>query len=287
MILVVDSGSYKSDWMFHSGEQDVLVRAKGINPFFTSERDAIRIVQKIEELKSFHNQIDEIYFFGSGCTNPDRREIMSNALSHVFPNAFISVDTDVIGSAYATCGDKEGFIATIGTGSNVSFFDGESVQLGKQGLGYVLGDIGSGAWFGINLITSFLYESMPNDLRVLFKQKYDLTKEKVIENVYQKQNPNVYLASFAPFLSENRQHSFIADLINQGFDELIRFNCTVYPDYTKYVCHFVGSIAYHFKKELTTVCAKHKVQMGKVIKQPIEDLYHYVLEQLKFENSII
>src|SRR5690554_4741519 len=185
MILVVDSGSYKSDWMFHSEGKDVQIRAKGINPFFTSEKGAIKIVQQIHELKPFINEISEIYFFGSGCTSPDRREIISNALSHVFPQAFISVDTDVIGSAYATCGNSEGFIAILGTGSYTSVFDGESIQPGKQCLGYVLGDIGSGAWFGINLVTSFLYETLPYELHLDFEERYALNKEKVVENVYQ------------------------------------------------------------------------------------------------------
>ncbi len=286
MILVVDSGSYKSDWMFESEGKELQLRAKGINPFFTSEKDTIRIVQHIQELKPFVNQVREIYFFGSGCTSPDRREIISNSLSHVFPHAFISVDTDIIGSAYATCGNREGFVATLGTGSNISFFDGESIQLGKQGLGYVLGDIGSGAWFGINLITSCLYETLPDELRSDFQEKYALDKEKVIENVYQKRNPNVYLASFAPFLSEHRNHPFVSALIDKGFEEFVQSNIYLYPDYDKYVCHFVGSIAFHFDKELIKVCERHKIKVGKIIKQPIQDLYQYVLERVKIENSI-
>ena len=90
MILVVDSGSYKSDWMFRSEGKDFQLRAKGINPFFTSEKEAIKIVQNIHEIKPFVNQITEIYYFGSGCNSPDRREIISNSLSHVFPQAFIA-----------------------------------------------------------------------------------------------------------------------------------------------------------------------------------------------------
>lgn len=285
MILVVDSGSYKSDWMFHSEGKDLQLRAKGINPFFTSEKDAIKIVQQIHEIKPFVNQISEIYFFGSGCTSPDRREIISNALSYVFPNAFVSVDTDIIGSAYATCGNSGGFIATMGTGSNISFFDGESIQPGKQGLGYVLGDIGSGAWFGINLVTSFLYGTLPHELHLDFEKRFALNKEKVMENVYQKPNPNVYLASFAPFLSEHRNHPIVSALIDKGFEEFVQSNIYLYPDHSKINCHFVGSIAFHFKEELIKVCERHHIKTGKIIKQPIQDLYQYVLQQVKLEDS--
>jgi N-acetylglucosamine kinase-like BadF-type ATPase len=287
MVLVVDSGSYKSDWMFHPDDDNLVkIRTKGINPFFSSEKEITKIVQQVHELKPYVNQISEIYYFGSGCTSPDRREIISNALSYVFPYAFISVDTDVLGSAYATCGNKKGFIATIGTGSNISFFDGESIPAGKQGLGYILGDVGSGAWFGIKLITSFLYGSLPLELSVDFQEKYALTKEKVIESVYQKSVPNVYLASFAPFLSEHQNHPFVSALIDKGFEEFVKSSICLYPNYREYSCHFVGSIAYHFNEELIKVCERHQIQVGKILKQPIQDLYHYIMERVKLENSI-
>lgn len=282
MILVVDSGSYKSDWMFQSKEGELLtLRSSGINPFFTKEKEMVNSISQIKELKPYFSEIREVYFFGSGCTSPDRREIVSNALSHFFSNAFISIDNDVIGSAYATCGKKEGFIATLGTGSSISFFDGKSVLLGKQGLGFVLGDVGSGAWYGKKLVTSFLYGSMPEDLAADFELEYALTKDIVIENVYRKNNPNVYLASFAPFLSKHKNHSYVLMLLQKGFESFMESNVCLYPDYKEHVCHFVGSIAYHFSDALQEVSEKYEVQVGKIIKQPIQNLYEYIIEREK------
>ena len=65
--------------------------------------------------------ITEIYFFGAGCSSPDRHEIVSNALSQLFPKAYISIDSDLLGSAYATCGHEKGLCCVLGTGSNISF----------------------------------------------------------------------------------------------------------------------------------------------------------------------
>lgn len=282
MILVVDSGSYKSDWMIQPKEGEILTfRSSGINPFFTSEKEMVKSISQIKELKPYVSEISELYFFGSGCTSPDRREMVSNALSHVFIDAFISIDNDIIGSAYATCGEKEGFIATLGTGSNISFFDSKFVLQGKQGLGFVLGDVGSGAWFGKKLVTAFLYGSMPEELASDFEIEYALTKDLVIENVYQRRNPNVYLASFAPFLSKHKNHSYVLMLLNKGFESFIETNVCLYPNYKQHVCHFVGSIAYHFSDVLKIVCKKYEVQVGKVIKQPIQNLYEYIVEREK------
>src|SRR5690606_25345297 len=147
---------------------------------------------------------------------------ISNAVSHVFKNAFVSEDTDLIGSAYATCGDTPGFISTRGTSSNISFFDGKTVQESKHGTGFILGDLGSGAWFGKKLITDYLYGLFPSELSLDFDSTYQLNKEIVIKNVYQEKHPNTYLASFAPFMSTNQHHPYIAGLLYNGFEEFVK-----------------------------------------------------------------
>lgn len=287
MILVVDSGSYKSDWMFQpEGKEVLLFRGKGINPFFSSEKEILKVIHQMKDLKPYASEIEEIYFFGAGCTNPDCREIVSNALSSAFPNAFISVENDVYGFAYATCEFKEGLIATLGTGSSISFFDGMNVHQGKQGLGFILGDAGSGAWLGKRLVTSYLYESMPEDLRNSFNEAFHPTKEAVLEAVYQEKFPNVYLASFAPFLTKNRNHPYVSLLLKKGFTEFVNMNICLYPDYKQYPCHFVGSIAYYFKEELLEVCKGFEVNVGKIIQQPIQDLYSYVITREKINSSL-
>lgn len=287
MILVVDSGSYKSDWMLKpSDSEPIVVRTGGINPFFISEKEIIKIVQQIKELALYTEKVTEIYFFGSGCSSPDKREIVSNAVSAVFKKAFVSVDTDLIGSTYATCGDTPGFISTIGTGSNISYFDGENVQPSKHGTGFILGDIGSGAWFGKHLVTDYLYEILPPELSIEFGSTYDVSKENVIKNVYQEPSANNYLASFAPFMSNHLDHPYITSLLYKGFEEFLKSNIFNYPDFQEHICHFVGSIAYYFNNELRTVCERNGVKVGKIIRQPIQDLYAYIVERETKENNV-
>ena len=280
MILVVDSGSYKSDWMLALPNGEPLTfRTRGLNPFFTTEKEIVKIVQNITDIIPYANQISELYFFGSGCTNPDRREMVSNALSQIFKNAFISVETDLIGSAYATCGNDSGYTAVLGTGSNVTFFDGEQVQPTKQGLGFILGDEGSGAWFGKKLLTAFLYDAMPEELAYKFEHTYRVNKEIVIKNVYQRNSANTYLASFAPFMESNQDHPYIQGLLHKGFEEFVKTNILLFPDYQQHIFHFVGSIAYYFSDQLRIVCNQYAVQIGKIIRRPIEELFNFVIER--------
>jgi glucosamine kinase len=277
MLLVADSGSSKADWILTLSENErISFRTAGINPFFLTEKEIIKIFQETPEIQSYTDQVTEIYFFGAGCSSPDRRELISNALSKIFKNAFVSVDIDLIACIYATTGLSNGICCIIGTGSNISYFDGKKVHDSKHGLGYILGDEGSGTYFGRKLITGFLYGTMPTELSNQFYDKYKIDKESIIKKIYQEPSPNFYLASFAPFMSENISHPYIIDLIEKGFNEFIETNIKSYANYKQQTCHFVGSIAFHFSEILKRLCTKNDIQVGKILKHPIEELSSFI-----------
>lgn len=64
-----------------------------------------------------------------------------------------------------------------------------------------------------------------------------------------------------------------------------------YPDYKKTKVHFVGSVAYIFSKELNEVAKEKGFTVGKIIKQPIDDLIivivnEIVLIETLFQNKL-
>jgi glucosamine kinase len=283
MILVADSGSTKTDWVLASDKQEpVKFSTGGLNPFFLTEKEMVKIIQDQAPVMVNHFPlIEEIYFFGAGCSNPDRRETVSNALSQIFPRAFVSVDSDLLGSAYATCGTRKGLVCVLGTGSNISFFDGAEVSTGKHGIGFILGDEGSGTWFGKALVTDHLYGKMPDDVDQQFRKAYKVTKDDVINHVYFKRGANSYLASFTKFLSDVKDTEYGRSLIRQGLQEFIDTNVKSYPEHNEVSCHFVGSIAYFFKEELQELCKANGISAGKIIRQPVDELLQFLLERNK------
>ncbi|OOQ58519.1 N-acetylglucosamine kinase [Mucilaginibacter pedocola] len=281
MILVADSGSSKTDWLLSGTDgEPKAFKSVGLNPYFLTEKEILKILQEqITDLIPYAPEIKEIYFFGAGCSSPDRHEIVSNALSVLFPQSYISVDSDLLASAYATCGKEKGFCCILGTGSNISFFDGEEIHDGQHGLGYVLGDEGAGTIIGKTLVIDFLYGRMPHDIHQKFEAAYHLDKEVVIKNVYQKPAANTYLASFSRFISEIRETEYAQNVLRNIFQEFVDTNVKSYPQYAKYKCNFVGSIAYTFTDELKAVCEESGVHVGKIIKQPINDLLEFIIER--------
>lgn len=279
MILVADSGSSKTDWMAHGNDQVLTFSTQGINPYFVNAQDVFRILSKNKDLAAYANVVKEVYFFGSGCSSPDKHEIISNGLSSFFTKAFISVDHDLIGSAYATCGDKKGLTCILGTGSNISYYDGVNVHDGKHGLGYVLGDEGSGTFFGRKVLVSYLYNTMPEDLRILFAKAFEVDKDTVIQNIYQKPFPNSYLATFSRFMIGNKKHPFIQQMLKEGFQEFIDTNVKDYKAYKTLECNFVGSIAYYYQDELRAVFEENNIKVGKILQKPIEGIFEYILKR--------
>ncbi|MCJ8208208.1 N-acetylglucosamine kinase [Mucilaginibacter sp. RS28] len=282
MILVADSGSSKTDWLLDiPGQEKLSFRSSGLNPYFLNDKQIVKILQEqVPDMIAYNQQIKEIYFFGAGCSSPDRHEIVSNALSVLFTKAFISVDSDLLGSAYATCGHEKGICCVLGTGSNISFFDGEEIHAGKHGLGYVLGDEGSGTWIGRILVTDYLYGRMPADVAAAFKKEYKLTKDQVMLKVYERPNANTYLASFARFLVKVKETVYAQQLIEKSLTGFIETNIKSYPEYHKYKCHFVGSIAEVYSEELKALCKAQDVQVGKILKHPIDDLMQFILKKV-------
>ncbi len=280
MILVADSGSTKTDWILVTpGEPDTTFKTAGINPFFLSEKEILKVISKQENLIAKAEGVKEIYFFGAGCSSPDKREVVSNVLSQVFKQAYVSVDSDLLGSAYATCGYEAGLCCILGTGSNITYFDGENIFEGKHGLGYILGDEGSGSYFGKKLITDYLYGCMPETERNLFAKNYSVDKESVVNHVYHKPKANFYLASFSPFMDEIKTGEYGKNLIHTGLTEFVTTNIQTYPSYKKLKCHFVGSVAWNLQEELKEICAAHEVLVGKIMKHPIQDLLQFLLKR--------
>ena len=278
MLLIADSGSTKADWIltdFKKTRKEI--STVGFNPFFHDEKFVLEHLKKNKDLKKNANEVLDVKFFGAGCSSVTRNKIFYKAFKKFFPNAKILVEHDMLGAALAACFNNPGLVAILGTGSNIAFYDGKNLSETKHGLGYVLGDESSGSYYGKKLITSFLYGLMPDDLSKSFYATFKVDKEIIIKSVYQKPNANVYLASFAKFLSQHNKHPFVKKLIYDGMTEFFNTNIKPYPQHKKHPVHFIGSIAFHFKDVLTEVANKNGFSVGKILVKPVDEMLKYFL----------
>jgi N-acetylglucosamine kinase-like BadF-type ATPase len=277
MILIADSGSTKSDWVAITKTERNKFTTVGINPFFHDADFIFSAIQDSPDLFSIRSQIEQVYFYGAGCSSEKLNAIVLRGLQKVFPQADIQVDHDLAACAFATYQGEPGISCIIGTGSNSCFYDGVTVMESIPALGYILGDEGSGAYFGKKLLADYLYNKLPENIHFSLQNELGLDKEQIVTNVYMKPGANVYLASFMPFIFNHFSEKYISDMLLEGFKSFIDIHVRCYPDYTKYKAHFIGSIACLFQKELEQACHFYGVTLGQVIKKPIDGLVDYHL----------
>jgi len=273
MILVADSGSTKTNWLISNGP---VMETIGFNPFFhTSEAIYDQLTQN-SDLNKLRNEVKKVYFYGAGCSSPERNSIVQKSLTRFFGNAEIYVDHDLKAAALATYDGRRCISCILGTGSNVCIYDGSEIDSTvSRGMGYILGDEASGSYFGRRLLTAFLYKELPKATYNLMLEQYGLTKENILWSVYSEPHANVYMASFAKVLTLSPDREYMEQLVYLGFKDFFLHNVLCFEGYSDMPVHFVGSIAFHFVDLLQKVAAEYGCELGNVDRQPIYKLLEW------------
>ncbi len=280
--LIADSGSTKTEWCLLKNDKPTLFTSQGMSPYFVNASQVENILQNEVFPYLGKNKIDEIYFYGTGCKNPTNSRMFKKIILKLFPDSFVQVDNDLSGAAKALCGNEKGIACILGTGSNSCYYNGSKIVKNSPGLGFILGDEGSGAYLGKKVIQHFLYKIFDEELRYRFDSKFKTTDSEILESIYKKPLPNRYLASFAIFLTENRGHYMIENIIEDGLNDFFYTHVISYRQSSKLPIHFTGGIAYGFKEVVTQLCFNYDLQVGTILRTPMEGLIRY---HKKISNS--
>lgn len=274
MILIADSGSTKTKWMFSNNGEIISCHTQGIHPSFLSDEGIAKIIQ--EELpQNFKQNISHLFFYGTGCAEESRKERVKNVLESIFIDSVVEVHSDLLGAARACSNNRAGIVAIIGTGSSVCQYNGKTIEYIRPSLGYLLGDEGSGNYLGRKMLSDFFTDVMPSHLAELLKNEYDVSRKAVLDGLYTNEFPNRYLASFVPFLYDHKETAYVKSIVKMGFQELFTHHINKLYLKTKLPVHFNGSVAFLFQDILMEVARANQVTIGEIIKEPGERLIQY------------
>lgn len=285
MILIADSGSTKSDWIVieRNGDEFSRFNTMGFNPYFHSSEKVEQELKQCAEFMDICESVEKCFFYGAGSSSDKMCEIIREGLKRVLPNADVHVGHDLEGAAYSTWSGTPAITCILGTGSNSCYFDGSEVSEELPSLAYILGDEGSGSWFGKKLLRAYFYKQLPEEIRADFVAEFgeeELHVNNVNRRVYTEEGPNVYLASFTQFIGKHKDHPEIHKWLVEGFEEFIQIHVECFSNAKQVPVHFIGSIAFHFKSALVEACKSRGVQVGNLIRKPIDGLAKYHLENL-------
>lgn len=270
MKAIADSGSTKCEWIFGDGNRILRLRTAGINAVQQSP-DAIRAV--LAELQPLDG-VEELRFYGAGCGDsfPEASAVLRRELAARFgPGTAIGLGSDLLGAARALFGRGEGIACILGTGSNSCHCRGGEIVANVPPLGYVLGDEGSGAVLGRNLVNGIFKGAIP--LREEFLRTFALTYAGLIRRVYREPAANRFLASFAPFIRAHLDCAPVREMVVRSFGEFAARNLSGYP--AGLPVAFVGGVAAHFEEPLREAMAAAGREVVRIVCSPAEELWKY------------
>ena len=286
MIAIVDGGSTKCDWVIleNSGKISQKTESIGFNPNIINADLIPQEIEKNPHLFLIKNQLDYIYFYGSGCGTVENALFVETQLQKVFPYSKVTVKEDLTAAAYAAYNGKPAIVCILGTGSNSCYFDGESIRRDLPSLGFLIGDEGSGSALGKHLVRRFFMKKLPQDLHQEFVETYHLTIEDAIKNMYHNPRANAYLAEFNKFVVQRKQHPYFQNMVFDEMKNFFEYQVLPYEEAREAEINFIGSIAYYYEDVLRAAAAELNLTVGHIVQKPIESLveYHkkYIFNQL-------
>ena len=285
MILIADGGSTKADWILldKEGIQVLKTRTEGLNPAVFKADLLKKRIEDNQDLVKYKAKVTNVYFYGAGCGTERPTQLLKSLFESFFVNATIEVKEDTYAAAYAVT-TKPGLVCILGTGSNSCYFDGENVDVRIPSLGYILMDEASGNYFGKKLIRDYYYHKMPKEIAEKFETQYNLDADVVKRNLYKKDNPNTYLAHFAEFIFKNDRNAYFNKVLHKGVKDFFKNRVLPFEESNKVPVHFVGSIAYFASDIIADVARYHMVELGNIVRRPIDGLIKYHKEKLNLEQ---
>ena len=265
-ILVADSGGTKTDWCLITNDQPFFFTTESYHPTRLDQTSKI-------ELLDFWKQLTQkltisCHFYGAGCSTVENQEkIKTHFNQHSTFKSFV-VASDLVAAGIALHGNDEGYVGILGTGSVLTYYKNKQITDIIGGFGYLLGDEGSGYYFGKLVLQKYLNMELSEDLKALIEVQYG-QRGAILQNCY---SPNG--KAFISNIQLHSENESIQQEINRIHTENIELFLNKYlpQDSALKEISFVGSYAFYQQEILKISLKKGGWKLGKVIQKPIEVL---------------
>lgn len=274
MKLIAESGSTRTEWALVEDNHLVQrVFTEGLNPFFQTRREISRSVRLGLPESFFKKKLDQVYYYGAGCSSYEKKNILGASLVAQFKTP-IQVESDLLAAARGLFKCEAGIACILGTGSNSCFYDGKIIVKNVKAAGYILGVEGSGAVLGKLFLADLLKGLAPKELANEFHEKFRISVNDVMESVYNLPFPNRFLGTIAYFLGDYMDNEYVYNLLTNNLRSFFNRNVCQY-DYINYPIRFVGSLAYAYPDILQEVAQEFGVEIDVIEETPMNGLIEF------------
>lgn len=150
--IIADSGGSSTNWgLVQENNEVIFIQTDSLHPKYALSTD-----YAVGALKAqFNGMPVPLYFYGAGCSSePVQRQMHDLLLQLGFSE--VRVYPDTLAACRAVYGNNSGWLAILGTGSVLVRYDGSKITRRIGGYGSLIGDEGSGFYFGKLLVRYLL-----------------------------------------------------------------------------------------------------------------------------------
>ena len=274
MNIIAVSSSTHTEWVVAEGTKIIdSANTEDLNPFFHTRREISHIIRLDLPPQFFKYKRNQIFFYGAGCSSPDKIKIIEASLVAQFKTP-VSIFSDLLGAARGLLVSSPGIACILGTGSNSCVYDGQQIVRNVAPLGYILGDEGSASYFGKVFIADMLKGLAPKEVCDYFYEKYDVSTDRLMDDIYINRLPNSSLAAYSTFLADHQDNPYVYRLIYDGFMKFFRRNVMQY-DYKNLPLCFVGATAVMYADILNQVASDLGLKISKITERSMPGILEY------------
>ncbi len=272
--VIAESSSTRTEWVLVDGD-NILEHAftGSLNPFFQTRREISHIIRLELPQAFFKRRWEHVYYYGAGCSNPDKNKIVEVSLVAQFKTP-VTVESDLVGAARGLLIHDAGLACILGTGSNSCQYDGEKIVKNVRPAGFILGDEGSGSALGRIFLSDVLKEVAPQEVSQAFFDEYKVTPDDIMDAVYSNPMANHNLRTYSFFLAKHLDNDYVRGIVEHEFMRFFERNISQY-DYKHYPVCFVGQVACTYSEILLSVANRFGATIKKIVLNSMPGLVAY------------
>jgi N-acetylglucosamine kinase-like BadF-type ATPase len=270
-MIVIESGGTKSTWVFHdSSGKKTTITSVGLHPQELSNKKKELILKLVQA-----HQLEgtAVYFFGAGCESKEAKKKVIHFLKE-FSLKVKQVETDIYAACVAHLGSQAGFVGILGTGAVAAYFDGEKVVQQTSGLGYLLGDEGSGFDIGKRFLQSYFRNEFPQVICTRIAAHFN--HQSVLHRIYEPDG-RMFVAGLSRIVYEFRSEPLVQEILKNSFRAFCKTALQPLP--VNQPINFIGSIAYYFESELGKALLAEGFQLGNIEKEAVHKVFAFLSKQ--------
>lgn len=273
--LIADCGATAAKWaLFDPTIGDTPVATLTSDGFNVASLDTDGIVRKLSAARALIAKAQLVRFYGAGCRQGAGQRSVEQAFKEINPEIEVKACSDIFASIHALAPDGKAIVSILGTGVNaVVVRDGDIVD-SVRSTGYILGDYGSGAALGRELMSRYVAGRLPRHLVDSLEEEYHITPDTVIAAVYRGDAPRAFLGSFGPWLSGNKADGYIAGLLHDEFCNYARVSLQPLWERHHADIRLSGSVAFYFRDQVVAAISEviPDARVTSVIRSPLDHL---------------